>query len=97
MFVVVVEFKVRAGREAGFMAAVLKQARDSLAKEPGCLRFDVCRDPDDPTAVVLYEVYRTSECFDRHLASEHFAAFATGVKDQVQTKVVRRLVLAQGA
>ena len=34
-----------------FAAAIAENARASLAIEPGCHRFDVCRDPADPLVV----------------------------------------------
>ena len=74
MFVVTVNFKIRAGHEEAFREAVLDQARNSLRLEPDCQQFDVCRNPDAPGEVFLYEVYT--------------AAFGARVKDLVDTKTV---------
>jgi autoinducer 2-degrading protein len=75
MFVVVVEFSLHRGHAAEFRERVLQQALDSLSLEPECRVFDVCIDPEREDFVLLYEVYDSSEAFDAHLASAHFADF----------------------
>jgi quinol monooxygenase YgiN len=88
MFVVTVTFQIRAGHEEAFRAAVLDQARNSLRLEPDCQQFDVCRSPDRPGEVFLYEVYASAAAFDAHQKTDHFAAFGARVKDMVETKTV---------
>ena len=40
-------------------------------QEPGCVRYEVLQDLDDPTVVCLYEVFRDAEAFADHQRSEH--------------------------
>lgn len=75
MYVVTVRFVVIARHAEQFVEAMLEQARTSRSVEPGCLQFDVCRAPDAPDRIFLYEVYSTKGDFDAHLESEHFVAF----------------------
>jgi len=42
VYVVTVAFEIRPEAAAAFLPLMLENARASLAKEPGCLRFDVC-------------------------------------------------------
>lgn len=88
MFVVVVEFSLRAGRSKAFRERVRRQAEDSLELESDCRVFDVCIDPERENFVLLYEVYTNRAAFDAHLASAHFAAFDAEVRDWIDDKRV---------
>jgi autoinducer 2-degrading protein len=43
-------------------------------EEPGCLRFDVLRDPGSPNTFYLYEVYEDDEAYERHKVTPYFLA-----------------------
>ena len=75
MFVVTVAFTLQPGEAGAFLPLMRANAATSLQAEPGCLRFDVCTDPDRPDEVFLYEVYASPEAFAAHLASAHFTGF----------------------
>lgn len=92
--VVVVHFIVKAGSETSFLSRVLKQARESLDQEAGCLTFDVCVDPANPGRVFLYEVYADAGAFDLHLGSAHFRAFDADTREWIVEKVVERWMRA---
>ena len=91
MFVLVVEFRIHAAFVAEFDAAIGENARASLATEPGCRQFDVCRDPADPALFFLYEVYDDEAAFQAHLRTAHFAAMERASAGWVASKTVRRL------
>ena len=88
MFVVVVTFDVRPDGIDAFRRAVRRQAETSLAREAGCLRFDVAVADDDPACILLYEIYRDRDAFDDHLKTAHFAAFDAEVAPLVRAKQV---------
>ena len=48
-----------------------ENARQSLL-EDGVRRFDVLEQADDPTKLVLYEVYDSSEALETHRLTSHF-------------------------
>ena len=89
MHVITVEFVIEPGRTEAFREAMLRQARNSLDREPGCLQFDVCFDPNDAKRVFLYEIYVDRDAFDEHLRSAHFLEFDATVKDWLTSKSVR--------
>ena len=89
MFVITVTFTVRPEQIGAFDAAMETQARASLENEPDCVRFDVCKDPDDPTVCFLYELYTDKAAFDAHVASPHFKSFDATVQPWVVAKTVR--------
>lgn len=75
MFAVTVTFEAAPDAADAFLARVRRQAADSITRESGCLRFDVCTDPGRPGRVFLYELYAGTAAFEAHLASPHFKAF----------------------
>jgi (4S)-4-hydroxy-5-phosphonooxypentane-2,3-dione isomerase len=95
MQVLLVEFQVKAEHVAAFAQAIAANAKTSLDVEPGCLCFDVCRDPADAGVFLLYELYDDQAAIDVHLHSEHFLHFNTLTTPWVAHKSVRRLVLSR--
>ena len=76
MFAVTVIFDVREGEMEKFLPMMRRQAENSVTLEPDCKWFDVWTDPQQPNQVFLYELYTDAAAFARHLASDHFKAFA---------------------
>lgn len=93
MLVVTVTFEARPDHAAAFLGRARRQAADSLAKEEGCHRFDVCTDPNRPERVFLYEIYTDRAAFDLHLASAHFKAFDADAGAMVAAKLVETWAL----
>lgn len=54
-----------------FVENVAAHARRSLA-EPGCLRFDVLQDSEDPQTICLYEVFRSEADLKTHRQQEYY-------------------------
>jgi ATP-dependent Clp protease ATP-binding subunit ClpC len=90
--IVLVQVRVRPELLAEFEAVLLHNARESLAKDPGCLRFDVSQHADDPTRWILHEVYTNPEAHAAHRQSPHFLACDEVAKDAVIDKSVVKAV-----
>jgi autoinducer 2-degrading protein len=75
MHVVLVQIQVKPELLAEFESAVLRNASESVSKEPGCLRFDVSQGKDDPLTWILHEVYDREESHAAHRQSAHFQTF----------------------
>ena len=71
MFIVHVSIHVRPENIAVFKDATLENARNSI-QEPGVARFDVMQQQDDPTRLLLVEVYRTPEDAASHKETAHY-------------------------
>ena len=69
--VVLVNAKIFADRLEEFKPIITNSAIEGR-KEPGCLRFDVCIDKEDPTKMVFYEVYKNAEAFEFHKTTQPF-------------------------
>lgn len=89
MFVVTVMFQIKPDHIHEFAEAMQANAQFSKDKEEGCYRFDVCKDPDDPNSIFLYELYTDRAAFGLHLESEHFKTFDAMVADWVESKAVK--------
>ncbi|HTI41727.1 MAG TPA: putative quinol monooxygenase [Vicinamibacterales bacterium] len=75
MFVLLVKVQVKSELLGEFRAAILKNAELSVQRDPGCVRFDVLQQQDDPTRWYFYEVYEREQAWVDHRASAHFLAF----------------------
>ena len=75
MFILLVKVQVKAELLDEFKSAILKNAELSVQRDPGCLRFDVLQQADDPTRWVLYEVYDKEQAWVDHRNAAHFLAF----------------------
>lgn len=75
MYHIAVSFEVSAEHHREFVDAALHNARESLAGEPGTLRFELINDPDDPNHYYLDEAYVDEAAFDIHRDGPHFARF----------------------
>ena len=75
---------VAAGSEAEFAEACAVNSRASL-RGPGCLRFDVLQEADDPTRFVLVEAYGSEDDLAFHKTTDHYKAWAE-VTNRVQVE-----------
>lgn len=87
-YVITVEFFLHPGTLEPFLRLIKDNARQSLADEPGCDRFDVLIEKGAPDHIVLYEIYKNRAAFDVHLKSKHFAQFSTASQRYVKDKKI---------
>jgi len=82
-FVIIAELQVKPESVEKFLPLILANAQASVAKEPGCLQFDVTQQVDDRTKFALYEVYADAAAFDAHGKMPHFQEFFAAAKDMI--------------
>lgn len=90
MLAVVVEFHIHPAHVQAFRQAMVANATESLAAEPGCRQFDVCCDLADPMRILLYELYDDESAFQGHLQSAHFVHMNALTADWVASKQIWR-------
>ncbi len=95
MFVVTVNFQIKKEHLEMFMAAMIRQAQNSLTREKDCLQFDVCQDRENPERVFLYEIYSDRAAFDAHLQTPHFLDFDKTVAPWTESKVAEQWELVE--
>jgi quinol monooxygenase YgiN len=91
MIALVVTINIKPEHKKAFMESMLDDARGSNQDEPGCLRFDVLQDSEDPNRIHLYEVYRDQAAWDAHRRAPHYLKWRETVKDWFATENVRRV------
>jgi quinol monooxygenase YgiN len=74
-FVIIVNFTLRAGTRSSFRQLIDRNAIESCTHEPGCRRFDVLEQANEPDRIVLYEIYDDEAAFQEHIRTKHFAMF----------------------
>ena len=72
MYILHVHIHVKSDQLEAFKAATMENALRSTTDEPGCARFDVMQQSDDPTRFVLVEVYRSGEAAAIHKETAHY-------------------------
>jgi (4S)-4-hydroxy-5-phosphonooxypentane-2,3-dione isomerase len=75
-----------------FERAILHNARESVAHDKGCLRFDVSQSAEDPTRWLFHEVYDAPAAHAAHRESPHFLAYQLVERRAVVDKQVIRAV-----
>ena len=73
------------------MESMLDDARGSNNDEPGCLRFDVLQDSENPNRIHLYEVYKDHAALDAHRQAPHYTKWRETVQDWFAAETVRRM------
>ena len=94
--VLVVEMRIQPGKSKEFMPLVLENARQSLADEPGCRRFDVLLPAEGTDRVVLYEIYDGEDAYDAHRTTDHYIEFKAATRDLLAETIVQRFSLESG-
>lgn len=58
-------------------------------QEPGCTRFEVFQQEDDPTRFMLVEHYHDEAAVESHRQTAHYARWSATIGDLVQGERVR--------
>lgn len=82
MLIVHVHVHVKSEYVEAFKRATIENARNSI-QEPGIARFDVIQQADDPTQVLLVEIYRTDDATMTHKQTAHYAKWRDAVVDMM--------------
>ncbi len=92
MFVVIVDVVIKNEFVDNFREAVLRQGKNSIQLEKGCLGFDILENPEDPSCFTLYETYTDAATFyDVHRFTPHFEDYARTTSPWVEKKSMRAL------
>lgn len=75
MIAIWVKVKVKAERRGDFLKAIEVDALGSERDEPGCARFNVLQDQQDPNTYYFYEVYKDEAALEAHRAAPHYAVW----------------------
>ena len=91
MIALIVTIQIQPEHREAFMESMMDDARGSNNDEPGCLRFDVLQDNEDPNKIHLYEVYKDQAAVDAHRQAPHYTKWRETVQDWFDGEIVRRV------
>jgi autoinducer 2-degrading protein len=97
MFVVVVFLEAERGRQDALRRALLQHALNSLEREAGCQRYDVCLDPVEASAFLLYEVFADEAAYQAHRELPHYAEFRLLTDPWVRSRRVLTYEMVTGS
>ena len=80
MHVTLVHVNVKPEHVDEFVEATRTNQEASM-REPGNLRFDLLRSPDEPTRFLIYELYRDAAAAAAHKETAHYLAWRDRVAD----------------
>jgi autoinducer 2-degrading protein len=92
MEIILVEVNVKPERLSDFLALIKYDAEHSEGDEPGCLRFDVLRDTEDPHKFFYYEVYKDEAARMAHRETPHFKKYASESADMFTGAMQRHII-----
>ena len=81
MFALWVKVKVKPDKREQFLAAIEDDSICSVRDEPGCLRFDVLQDRNDPDTYYFYEVYKDEAGFQAHTETPHLKRWRAAAEE----------------
>ena len=91
MIALIVTIQIKPEHRSAFMESMFDDARGSNNDEPGCLRFDVLQDNEEPNRIHLYEVYQDEAAVEAHRNAPHFLKWRETVKDWFAAETTRHL------
>lgn len=91
MVILYVTVQVKPEQLTEFLELIRYDAEHSEKDEPGCLRFDVIQDREDPNRFYYYEVYRNEAALEAHRQTPHFKHYAEKSRSLLAAPPERRM------
>ena len=85
-YVHICEFLIDAEHHSEFIEQTLENARQSIATEKGCHRYEVLVPSDGSPRVVLYESYDSREEHKLHHTTPHFLKWKAGAAQWIKER-----------
>ncbi|MEK0082798.1 NAD(P)-dependent oxidoreductase [Benzoatithermus flavus] len=89
--IVIAELHFHPDHHDAVLELAQRHVRNTLAAEPGCLRFELTAPTDDPGSLIFYEMFASEAAFAEHQRSPHLAWFREARKPYVHDTTVRVL------
>jgi (4S)-4-hydroxy-5-phosphonooxypentane-2,3-dione isomerase len=75
MLAIWVKVRIKPALRQRFLDAIEVDALGSERDEPGCFRFNVLQDAEDPNLYYFYEVYTGPAALEAHRETPHYAVW----------------------
>jgi len=87
MFVILFRIEAKSGKYQELVNFLKWDGEVCKDQEPGTLRFEFYRDPNDENALYVYEAYRDLKAFKDHKKNKPFRRWSTGLQDELGTNL----------
>jgi quinol monooxygenase YgiN len=68
-----------------YLAALKEEIETSVRIEPGVLTLYATSEKDDPTHIIVFEIYANAEAYKAHVESPHFKKYKSLTKKMVKS------------
>jgi len=68
-----------------YLAALKEEIETSVRIEPGVLTLYATSEKDNPTHIIVFEIYANAEAYKSHLESPHFKKYKSSTKEMVKS------------
>jgi quinol monooxygenase YgiN len=68
-----------------YLAALKEEIETSVRIEPGVLTLYATSEKDNPTHIIVFEIYSNTEAYKAHLESPHFRKYKSSTKEMVKS------------
>ncbi len=92
MISIFVTIQIRDGFSDQFKEASFGDSQGSVRDEPGCFRFDILQNSEDPNRFHLYEVYEDELALEAHREAAHYKKWRSRVEDWFDGDISRVLM-----
>ena len=92
MISIFVTIQIREGLSDQFKEASFGDSQGSVRDEPGCFRFDILQNSEDPNRFHLYEVYEDELALEAHRDAPHYKKWRSTVEDWFDGDISRVLM-----
>jgi quinol monooxygenase YgiN len=82
---VIARIKARPGK-ANELLSIISSLVEPTRKEPGCLRYVLLQNNEDPTDLTLVEEWQDSKALESHFATKHFKEAMKNLPNLVATE-----------
>lgn len=92
-FVLIVDLEIKPESIDTFIEAAKEQAEQSVRLEPGCHRFDIVSQLEEPHKLTHYEIFEDLGAFEAHTKMPHTASFSEKIGSLIVGVTMRRGIL----
>jgi quinol monooxygenase YgiN len=97
-YVRVAHIEIDPARLESYKAIAKEQIETAIRVEPGVLTLYAVAEQDDPTRVVVFEIYADLEAYRAHIETPHFKKYKADTQDMVKSlKLVDTVPIVLGA
>jgi quinol monooxygenase YgiN len=81
----IAKLRIDSAQLGNYMAALKEHAETAVRVEPGVLTLYAVAEKNDPTRIMVFEIYADAAAYQAHLQTPHFKKYKSTTKDMVKS------------